>query len=94
MHAQVVNPGVATEVLQEMKDGTAKVFELPWEEKNKIRMASGEFQATGNSLVLRASQVQKMDWSDALLLSLYPETTRILSFGQKNKRGTIKVFWT
>ncbi|CAB4284548.1 unnamed protein product [Prunus armeniaca] len=82
---QVVNHGVATEVLQEMKDGTAKFFELPLEEKNKIRMASGEFQGYGQ--LFGASQVQKMDWSDALLLSLYPEQNRNLKFWPTEPEG-------
>ncbi|KAH0995425.1 hypothetical protein GBA52_019289 [Prunus armeniaca] len=67
------------------EDGTAKFFELPLEEKNKIRMASGEFQGYGQ--LFGASQVQKMDWSDALLLSLYPEQNRNLKFWPTEPEG-------
>ncbi|CAN6581270.1 unnamed protein product [Malus baccata var. baccata] len=46
---QVVNHGVATEVLQGMKDATVKFFELPLEEKNNIRFPPGGMTATVKS---------------------------------------------
>ncbi|KAM0991284.1 hypothetical protein FF1_009701 [Malus domestica] len=74
---QVVNHGVATELLQEMKDATAKFFELPLEEKNKIRMSGGR---EGYGQAYAISEGQTMDWSDTLILSLYPAQSRDLQF--------------
>ncbi|KAB2622109.1 protein SRG1-like [Pyrus ussuriensis x Pyrus communis] len=71
---QVINHGVATEVLQEMKDATAKFFELPLEEKNKIRMPPDDFQGYGRAYAV--TQGQTLDWSDALFLSIYPTQYR------------------
>ncbi|CAB4284549.1 unnamed protein product [Prunus armeniaca] len=74
---QVVNHGVAAEVLQEMKDATAKFFQLPLEEKNKIRMASGGFEGYGQ--VDGVTRGETMDWSDQLVLTLYPAQYRMLN---------------
>ncbi|KAL6277956.1 hypothetical protein ACE6H2_021557 [Prunus campanulata] len=81
----VVNYGVATKVLQEMKDATAKFFELPLEEKNKIRMPSDDFQGYGQAFV--ASQRQTLDWSDALFLNVYPSHHRKLKFWPTSPEG-------
>ncbi|CAB4314965.1 unnamed protein product [Prunus armeniaca] len=74
---QVLNHGVAAEVLQEMKDATAKFFQLPLEEKNKIRMASGGFEGYGQ--VDGVTRGETMDWSDQLVLTLYPAQYRMLN---------------
>ncbi|KAM1801343.1 hypothetical protein ACFX11_032963 [Malus domestica] len=71
---QVINHGVATEVLQEMKDATTKFFELPLEEKNKIRMPPDDFQGYGQAYAV--AQGQTLDWSDALFLRIYPAQYR------------------
>lgn len=76
---------MATEVLQEMKDSTAKFFELPLEEKNKIRMPSDDFQGYGQAYA--ASQGQTLDWSDALFLSVYPSHFRKLKFWPTSPEG-------
>lgn len=68
---------MATELLQEMKDATAKFFELPLEEKNKIRMSGGR---EGYGQAYAISEGQTMDWSDTLILSLYPAQSRDLKF--------------
>ncbi|XP_020422486.1 S-norcoclaurine synthase 1 isoform X2 [Prunus persica] len=73
----VVNHGVVAEVLQEMKYATAKFFQLPLEEKNKIRMASGGFQGYGQ--VDGVTRGETMDWSDQLVLTLYPAQYRMLN---------------
>lgn len=57
-----------------MKDATAKFFELPLEEKNKIRMPPDDFQGYGRAYAV--TQGQTLDWSDALFLSIYPTQYR------------------
>ncbi|XP_021825497.1 protein SRG1-like isoform X2 [Prunus avium] len=70
---------------QEMKDATAKFFELPLEEKNKIRMLSDDFQGYGQAYA--ASQGQTLDWSDALFLNVYPSHHRKLKFWPTSPEG-------
>jgi isopenicillin N synthase-like dioxygenase len=70
----MVNHGVATEVMQGMKDAADKFFELPLEEKNKIAMPSVHTQGYGHVHVLSEEQI--LDWSDRLILVLYPHRNR------------------
>ncbi|KAK9920629.1 hypothetical protein M0R45_029178 [Rubus argutus] len=71
---QMVNHGVAPEVMQGMKDAADKFFELPLEEKNKIAMPSDHTQGYGHVHVLSEEQI--LDWSDRLILVLYPHRNR------------------
>ncbi|KAK9289729.1 hypothetical protein L1049_007888 [Liquidambar formosana] len=75
---QVVNHGVAKEVLQGMKDAASGFFELPLEEKNKYSMDSNDIQGYGHTYVV--SEEQKLDWTDTLLLIIYPSQYRKLKF--------------
>ncbi|VVA28722.1 Hypothetical predicted protein [Prunus dulcis] len=75
---QMVNHGVATEVLQGMKDAAAKFFELPVEEKNKVAMTSDDIQGYGHAYVVSEEQI--LDWSDLLFLIVYPSQYRKLKF--------------
>ena len=67
---QVVNHGVAEEVLQSVKQSASEFFELPLEEKNKYAMPSDDIQGYGHAYVV--SEEQKLDWSDILVLIIYP----------------------
>ncbi|XP_004305192.1 PREDICTED: protein SRG1-like [Fragaria vesca subsp. vesca] len=75
---QIVNHGVAKEVLWGMKDVAAKFFELPLEEKNKVSMPSDDIQGYGHAYVVSEDQI--LDWSDALILNVYPVHYRNLKF--------------
>ncbi|XP_060674493.1 protein SRG1-like [Ziziphus jujuba] len=66
---QIINHGVAREVLQGMKDVAAKFFDLPLEEKNKIPLPSNDVQGYGREFAVPG---QTLDWSDALLLFVHP----------------------
>lgn len=70
----MANHGVAGEVLQGLKDAAAEFFELPLEEKNQISMPSDDIQGYGHAYVV--SEEQKLDWSDALILVVYPSKYR------------------
>ncbi|PSS34957.1 hypothetical protein CEY00_Acc02166 [Actinidia chinensis var. chinensis] len=71
---QVVNHGVAKEVLRNMKEAAAEFFNLLLEEKNKFSMASDDIQGYGHAYVV--SEEQKLDWSDTLILLIYPSKFR------------------
>lgn len=71
---QMVNHGVAREVMQGIKDAADKFFELPLEEKNEIAMLSDHTQGYGDVHVLSEERI--LDWSDRLILLLYPHWNR------------------
>ncbi|XP_039047632.1 protein SRG1-like isoform X1 [Hibiscus syriacus] len=82
---QVVNHGVAKEVLQKMKDAAAAFFMLPLEEKNKYAMPSDDIQGYGQAYVISEEQI--LDWSDALMLAVHPSHYRKLKFWPKSPTG-------
>ncbi|KAK8561768.1 hypothetical protein V6N13_149081 [Hibiscus sabdariffa] len=82
---QVVNHGVAKELLQKMKDAAAEFFELPLEEKNKYAMPSDDIQGYGHAYVV--SEEQMLDWSDALILVVHPSHYRKLKFWPNSPTG-------
>ncbi|XP_057471096.1 codeine O-demethylase-like [Actinidia eriantha] len=60
---QVVNHGVAKEVLQNMKDAAAEFFDLQIQEKNKFSMASDDIQGYGQRIEIieaYASEVHRV----------------------------------
>ncbi|KAH7553718.1 hypothetical protein ACOSP7_029455 [Xanthoceras sorbifolium] len=82
---QVVNHGMAKELLQNMKDATVEFFELPLEEKNKYAMPPDDIQGYGHAYVV--SEEQTLDWSDALILVVYPSQYRKLKFWPSTPTG-------
>ncbi|KAK8651373.1 hypothetical protein V6N13_140977 [Hibiscus sabdariffa] len=75
---QIINHGVAEEVLLKMKAAIAAFFELPLEEKNKYVQAGNDFQGYGQGYV--ASEEQKLDWCDVLFLITLPHEIRNLKY--------------
>lgn len=73
-----MNHRVPKEVLQNMKNATTEFFELPLEEKNKYAMPSDDIQGYGHAYVV--SEEQTLDWSDALILVVYPTQYRKFKF--------------
>ncbi|KAM5560175.1 2-oxoglutarate-dependent dioxygenase 11-like [Rosa sericea] len=84
---QLVNHGVAREVLQDMKDGSAKFFELPLEEKSKISMSTAKGTREGYGQASVATEEQTLDWSDAVVLNLYPSQRRNLEYWPTTPKG-------
>lgn len=84
---QLVNHGVEREVLQGMKDGSAKFFGLPLEEKNKFAMSTAEGKREGYGKPFVATEEQTLDWSDALVLKLYPSQIRNLEYWPTTPKG-------
>ncbi|KAF5187196.1 Dmr6-like oxygenase [Thalictrum thalictroides] len=64
---QVINHGVAEEVLHRMKNTISSFFELPFEEKNKYAMMSPNIYGQAQSFVPVMNEELKLDWGDALL---------------------------
>ncbi|PKI43456.1 hypothetical protein CRG98_036213, partial [Punica granatum] len=75
---QVVNHGMPRQVMRAMNEVTAQFFDLPLEEKNKLSMPSDDIQGYGHAYVV--SEDQKLDWSDALILIIYPNHFRRLKY--------------
>ncbi|XP_031386658.1 protein SRG1-like isoform X2 [Punica granatum] len=71
---QVVNHGAATEVMNMMRAAAIEFFKLPLEEKNKFAMPANDIQGYGHTNV--ETKDQKLDWSDTLVLAVYPERFR------------------
>lgn len=71
---QIVNHGMPREVMRVMKEAAAEFFDLPLEEKNKFSMPSDDIQGYGHAYVV--SEDQKLDWSDTLILIIYPNQFR------------------
>lgn len=74
-----------SEVLQAMKNASAEFFALPLEEKNKISMPPDDVQGYGHAYVV--SEEQTLDWSDALMMLVYPSRFRKLKFWPTEPKG-------
>ena len=70
----MVNHGVTSEMLQAMKDPSAEFFQLPLEEKNKISMLGNGRQGYGHAYVVSEDQI--VDWTDSLMMGVYPTWLR------------------
>ncbi|KAL5544915.1 hypothetical protein UlMin_008699 [Ulmus minor] len=70
---QLINHGVAEDVLGNMKAATASFFDLPVDEKNKYAMGDS-IEGYGNLFVV--SEEQKLDWADSLFFITRPEEQR------------------
>ncbi|KAE8702589.1 hypothetical protein F3Y22_tig00110482pilonHSYRG00406 [Hibiscus syriacus] len=75
---QIINHGVAEEVLLNMKAAVAAFFELPLQEKNKYVQAGTDFQGYGQQYVV--SEEQKLDWCDMMFLITLPPEIRNLKY--------------
>ncbi|KAK8611083.1 hypothetical protein V6N13_131147 [Hibiscus sabdariffa] len=75
---QIINHGVAEEVLLKMKAAIAAFFGLPLEEKNKYAQAGNDFQGYGQQYVV--SEEQKLDWCDMMFLITLPHEIRNLKY--------------
>ena len=71
---QLVNHGVSTSLVENMKTGAKKLFELPIEEKKKLWQREGDLEGFGQAFVL--SDQQKLEWADAFLLTTLPSHLR------------------
>ena len=71
---QIINHGIGAQILQEVKENSAKFFELSIEEKKRYSMSSDDVQGFGQVYVV--SEEQKLDWADLFILVVYPTKFR------------------
>lgn len=82
-----MNHGVAREVMQGMKDASVRFFELLLEDKNKISMPPDDIQGYGHAYLV--SEAQILDWSDTLILLVYPSRFRKLGIWPTKPKGFV-----
>ncbi|OMO96778.1 Oxoglutarate/iron-dependent dioxygenase [Corchorus olitorius] len=75
---QIINHGVAEEVIHKMKAAMTAFFELSLEEKMKYSQTGNDFQGYGQVYVV--SEEQKLDWSDMVFLMTLPPEIRNLKY--------------
>ncbi|KDP23162.1 hypothetical protein JCGZ_00345 [Jatropha curcas] len=79
---QVINHGMTSSFLEEMRQVAKQFFSLPMEEKQKYSRKTGSMEGYGNDMVLLEHQI--LDWTDRLYLTLNPEDQRQLRFWPEN----------
>lgn len=75
---QLVNHGVESGLLQQIKDDITEFFSLPLEEKLAVAIQPNGLQGFGHHFVF--SKEQKLDWADLLFLATRPVEERSLDF--------------
>ncbi|RWR79418.1 protein SRG1 [Cinnamomum micranthum f. kanehirae] len=73
---QMINHGLADDLIQKTKAAIADFFKLPLEEKQKYSMELHDMQGYGHFVV---SEDQKLEWGDLLGFSVYPIKHRNLN---------------
>ncbi|KAK4589398.1 hypothetical protein RGQ29_020109 [Quercus rubra] len=71
---QVVNHGVSTSLLEEIRTQIESFFKLPYEEKKKLWQQPNHQEGFGQLFVL--SDEQKLDWSDMFFITTQPHDIR------------------
>ncbi|XP_058785842.1 protein SRG1-like [Vicia villosa] len=71
---QLINHGVNPSIVENMKIGVEKFFNLPMEEKKKLWQTPNEFQGFGQLFVV--SDEQKLEWADLFNIITFPLATR------------------
>ncbi|KAK8598949.1 hypothetical protein V6N13_076892 [Hibiscus sabdariffa] len=79
---QLINHGVADEVIEKMKIDTQDFFKLPLSEKTSCAQIPDEIEGYGQTLVV--SKDQKLDWNDMLFLFPLPVPLRNMRFWPTN----------
>lgn len=78
---QLVNHGMSTSFLDQVRQAGEQFFALPQEEKNKYARHADKFDGYGTDT---AYGENKIDWSDRLELFVHPESARKLQFWPQN----------
>ncbi|KAM1173306.1 hypothetical protein FF1_026039 [Malus domestica] len=92
---QVINHGMSPEFLDEVREITKQFFALPVEDKKKYLRQGNDVQGYGNDVVY--TEQQKLDWTDRLYLTVFPQDNRKLEVWPENPesfRRTLDEFAT
>ncbi|XP_009363941.1 protein SRG1 [Pyrus x bretschneideri] len=92
---QVINHGIAPEFLDVVREITKQFFALPVEDKKKYLREGNDVQGYGNDVVY--TEQQKLDWTDRLYLTVFPQDSRKLKRWPENPesfRRTLDQFAT
>ncbi|GKD29000.1 SRG1-like protein, partial [Tanacetum coccineum] len=79
---QVINHGIESSFLEEVREISKLFFKLPADEKKKCLKEQNDVQGYGNEMVL--SDNQTLDWTDRLYLTVLPQHQRRLQFWPQN----------
>lgn len=71
---QLINHGVSTSLIEEVKIEMEKFFHLPKEEKEKFGQAADDLEGFGQAFVV--SEEQKLDWADMFYVVSLPTNLR------------------
>ncbi|KAG7963605.1 hypothetical protein I3843_09G126600 [Carya illinoinensis] len=71
---QLINHGVSSSLLENVKSGIQEFFELPMEEKKKYWQQGGDIEGFGQAFVV--SDEQKLDWGDLFYMVTLPTHLR------------------
>ncbi|KAL2252153.1 UNVERIFIED_CONTAM: Protein SRG1 [Sesamum indicum] len=71
---QLMNHGVDSAVVEKMKSEIQEFFNLPIEEKKKLRQKEGDLEGYGQAFVV--SEEQKLDWADMFYIVTSPTYLR------------------
>ncbi|CAL0315278.1 unnamed protein product [Lupinus luteus] len=71
---QVINHGVNSSLVENVKIGVKEFFNLPMEEKKKLWQKPGDLEGFGQLFVV--SEDQKLEWADMFSMNTHPLYTR------------------
>lgn len=75
---QLVNHGIAEEMLDQLKADVTEFFKLPLEEKKAFAQLPGELEGYGQAFV--TSEEQKLDWADMMYIITRSPHSRNMRF--------------
>ncbi|RHN42325.1 putative codeine 3-O-demethylase [Medicago truncatula] len=71
---KLINHGVSTSLMENVKMGVKEFYNLPIEEKRKFSQKEGDVEGYGQAFVM--SEEQKLDWADMLFMVTLPSHMR------------------
>ncbi|KAM3284786.1 protein SRG1-like [Capsicum chacoense] len=90
---QLINHGVSDSVIDKVKKDTQDFFNLPLEDKKKLKQVDGDMDGYGQAFVV--SEDQKLDWADMFFLATNPpylRKQRIFSQLPQPFRETVELY--
>ncbi|KAJ1399930.1 Oxoglutarate/iron-dependent dioxygenase [Sesbania bispinosa] len=72
---QLINHGVSTSLLENVKKGAQEFFNLPMEEKKKFQQREGD-KLEGYGQLFVVSEEQKLEWGDVIYMFTLPQEKR------------------